>query len=158
MDVEEVVSATRDLLFKVEKLVDEVKKVKKVYGIFSPNRVWAIYMLSEYPGDKIALDMGGTTMEFEKYDGDVRVVEDVFYDTKVLKVGDIAEVDYGWIEDIADVMRIMYGGNRRAIIKDMLSNIYVSGKDMPVGFVYEYYFGIIAPRVEVKESELRGWS
>lgn len=39
MDVEEVVSATRDLLFKVEKLVDEVKKVKKVYGIFSPNRV-----------------------------------------------------------------------------------------------------------------------
>ena len=150
MDVEEVASATRDLLFKVEKLVDEVKKVKKVY--------WAIYMLSEYPGDKIALDMGGTTMEFEKYDGDVRVVEDVLYDTKVLKVGDIAEVDYGWIEDIADVMRIMYGGNMRAIIKDMLSNIYVSGKDMPVGFVYEYYFGIIAPIVEVKESELRGGS
>lgn len=139
-----------ELLTDLKKRADRVSKMNRV--LISPGNIWAIVEVGYVTGEEIDVVLPSTSggvieMKFESYsDGYIVYYKDLD-DEKVLKLSDGTEVRFEWVEDIATIFKAMFGGVKKNIIRDMLANIYSSGKDRPVGFLYNKYFAIVAPVV-----------
>ena len=145
-----------DLLTDLKKEVDGISKMNRV--LISPGNIWAIVDVGFDTGEEVdivlpSISGGVIEMKFKSYSGGYIVYYKELDGDKVLKVSDGTEIKFEWVEDIATVFKAMFGGVKRNIIKDMLANIYSSGKDRPVGFLYDKYFAIVAPIVRENPIE-----
>jgi len=145
-----------DLLVDLKKEADKISKMNRV--LISPGNIWAIVDVGFDTGEEVdivlpSISGGVIEMKFKSYSGGYIVYYKELDGDKVLKLSDGTEIKFEWVEDIATVFKAMFGGVKRNIIKDMLANIYSSGKDRPVGFLYDKYFAIVAPIVRENPIE-----
>ena len=145
-----------DLLVDLKKEADKISKMNRV--LISPGNIWAIVDVGFDTGEEVDIVLpnisgGVIEMKFKSYNDGYIVYSEELDDDKVLKLSDGTEIKFEWVEDIATVFKAMFGGVKRNIIKDMLANIYSSGKDRPVGFLYDKYFAIVAPIVRENPIE-----
>jgi len=145
-----------DLLVDLKKEADKISKMNRV--LISPGNIWAIVDVGFDTGEEVdivlpSISGGVIEMKFKSYSGGYIVYYKELDGDKVLKLSDGTEIKFEWVEDIATVFKAMFGGVKRNIIKDMLANIYSSGKDGPVGFLYDKYFAIVAPIVRENPIE-----
>ena len=154
MSVSEIVNKVDELIGLLTELKERANDYSKMNRVLiSPGNIWAIVDVGYVTGDELDVVLPSTSggvvrVKFKRYSGEYIVYQRSYDDDmKVLKLDDGTEVNFEWIDDIATIFGAMYGGVKKNVLKDMLANIYSSGKDKPVGFLYDRYLAVIAPIV-----------
>ena len=119
--------------------------VGKIRGLVNPADTYVIVKVKYNLNEPFRI-RGLGKIEFSRYNGDVRVVLDKDLEERRVILEDGTEIDFMWIDDAAKILSVMYGEKKKDIMKVMLKWVYSSGKDKPVGFLYNEYFAVIAPR------------
>jgi len=152
--------SNKEILDQLQKLIDLLLDIKKkaelggrVYKVLvDPDKVWAIAEVGYDVGDEFDVRFPDITLHFKRYDGKYTIyLEDL--DRRVLRLDDGTEVNFEYVEDIAKIFKVMFGGVRRVILEDMLANIFTNGRDRPVGFLYDKYFAVVAPIIRENPIE-----
>jgi len=155
--IKEVSNELGRILFKLSDARDKInrmndmigKEEEELCGLVNPAGTYVICKVRWDVGDTIRVK-GLKSLEFKRYTGEVKVVLDSDLETKELMLEDGTRIDFMWVEDVAAIFAILRGAKRKDVLKDMMANVYSSGKDKPVGFLYGEYFAVIAP-MEVME-------
>lgn len=104
-------------------------------------------------GSRVKLNIGDMGLEFVKVRrSDVSVVSSFNEDEKWIRLKDGTKIDYRYFENGARVVTLLHNGvaSVRRFKRDC--DVYSSGKNRPVGFMYGNYFLVIAPYVSVEEE------